>query len=260
MKKLLLFSILLNMGLLLNAQTTALNFETADCDGVNHHLFAELESGKVCILEFVMMGCQPCVTAGNGLKNIYAQFEASNPGKVHLYSMGFQNSISCTQMNNWKTANNFNHPVFKGDANQVNYYGGMGMPTVVVLGGLSGHKIYYQNQGYSSSENAPIAAAINLAISESPVVSGTGELQNDEHFTVFPNPFDNTLTIAIKEMSVTHITLSDIAGREIMRQDVPAGAGSSNVELLTESIQPGFYTVALYNGDQQTGLQKLVKD
>jgi len=257
--KILLLCTVFAFSLATNAQTTALDFEKVDCAGKNHHLFSELNSGYVCILEFVMMGCQPCIVAGNALKTIHSQFEASNPGKVRYYSLGFQNSISCIQMNNWKTANNFNHIVFAGDADQVNYYGGMGMPTIVVLGGLTGHKIYYQHQGYSSSQNTPITDAINLAISESNV-SGTHELLDKEHFNAFPNPFDNTLTVQVKDVQATHISLTDIAGKEILRQEVRLESGNMDVILTTESLQQGLYLVSLYNGDRHIGLQKLVKE
>lgn len=259
MKKILLICTAFTFSLALNAQTTALDFEKNDCAGTNHHLFAELDSGYVCILEFVMMGCQPCITAGNGLKTIHAQFEASNPGKVRFYSMGFQNTISCTQMNNWKTANNFNHTMFAGDKDQVIYYGGMGMPTVIILGGLTEHKIYYNNQGYTPSQNTAIINAINLAISESNP-SGTKELLGKEHFNAFPNPFDNTLTVQVKDAQATHISLSDIAGKEILREGVRLETGSTEVNLATESLQPGFYFVSLYDGDRIVGLQKLVKE
>lgn len=259
MNKIPLLCTAFTLSLSLSAQTTALDFQKADCAGSNHHLFAELNSGYVCILEFVMMDCQNCVTAGNALKTIHAQFESSHPGKVRYYSMGFQQSIKCAHMNNWKTTNNFDHIVFAGDAEQVIYYGGMGMPTIIVLGGLTGHKIYYQHQGYSSSQNTPITNAINLAISESNV-SGTNELLDKEHFNAFPNPFDNTLTLQVKDVRATHISLTDIAGKEILRQDVRLESGNMDIILATESLQPGFYLVSLYNGDRRVGLQKLVKE
>lgn len=259
MKKILLFCTALTFGLALNAQTTALDFEKADCTGANHHLFAELDSGHVCILEFIMIYCQPCIATGNALKTIHAQFEVSNPGKVRYYSMGFQNSLSCTQMENWRTINNFNHTMFAGDANQVNYYGGMGMPTVVILGGLTEHKIYYQYQGYSSSQNTPIIDAINLAISESNL-SGTNDLLDKEHFNAFPNPFNNTLAVQLKDVQATHISLTDLAGKEILRQEVRPESNTIDVKLATESLQRGLYLVSLYNGDRHIGLQKLVKE
>ncbi len=258
MKKILLFCTAFSFSLALSAQTVALDFEKTDCAGTNHHLFAELDSGYVCIIEFVMMNCQACVTAGNALKTICAQFDTSNPGKVRYYSMGFHNSISCTQMNAWKTTNNFNHAVFAGDAAQVNYYGGMGMPTIVILGGLTEHKIYYHNQGYNSSQNTPIINAINLAISESGS-SGTNDLLDKSHFNAFPNPFVNLLTIELKDVQTTHITLTNIAGKEVLRKNVRFESGDVDEQLVTEGLQPGFYLVSLYNGDRHIGFQKLVK-
>ena len=55
----------------LMAQTTALDFTLPDCDGVSHHLFDELDQGKVVILEFAMIpSCQPCISAGGVLQQI----------------------------------------------------------------------------------------------------------------------------------------------------------------------------------------------
>lgn len=255
MKKILLFCFLFPFYFAVNAQTTAADFQKVDCAGVNHHLFAELDSGYVVLMDFIMFDCSPCVTATNALKTIHAQFELSHPGKVRFYSMGFLNYMSCPQMNNWKTQNNYTHTMFSGETSQVAYYGGMGMPTTVILGGGTAHKVYYNHQGYSTAENTPIINAINLAISESGT-SGAGDPVADDAIRVFPNPFDASLTIALQTSRATHLVLSDLTGREIRRQDI---SGSAAFTLPADLLEPGFYVVSVWENNRLIGRRKLAK-
>lgn len=259
MKKIALLCIASTLYLFSGAQTTAADFQKPDCDGSNHHLFAELDSGYVCVLDFVMFDCAPCVTATNGLQTIHEQFKASHPGKVRFYSMGFLNFMSCNQMNSWKSINHYTHTMFSGESSQVEYYGGMGMPTIVILGGLAAHKVYYNHQGYSTSENAPIINAINLAISES-ITSGTHQLPGQEYFNAFPNPFGDALTITVQTAQATHLVLTDITGRQILRQAVPSGLTDATLTLPAGQLPAGLYFVSLMEGARQIGLRKVVKD
>ncbi len=259
MKKIALLCLASSLYLFSGAQTTAADFEKPDCAGTNHHLYTELDSGFVCLLDFVMFDCSPCVTATNALETIHAQFEASHPGKVRFYSMGFLNFMSCSQMNNWKTVNQYTHTVFSGESSQVEYYGGMGMPTIVILGGRTAHKVYYNHQGYTSSENAPLINAINLAISESST-SGANQLPGDEQFNAFPNPFDGALTVTVQTTQATHIVLTDLTGKEILRQDVPSGFSDATLTLPTGHLPAGLYFVSLMEGARQIGLRKVVKE
>ncbi|MCK6695645.1 MAG: T9SS type A sorting domain-containing protein [Thermoanaerobaculia bacterium] len=258
MKKILSFCIALVFCFSAGAQTTAANFIKTDCAGIHHNLFSELDSGYVVLLDFVMFDCSPCVTATNGLKTIHAQFEASHPGKVRFYSMGFLNYMSCPQMNNWKTEFGYTHTMFSGESSQVEYYGGMGMPTIVVLGGLSAHKVYYNHQGYSTAENTPIIHAINLAISESTTTGANQGLDNDR-FQVFPNPFDDALTIILGQVQATHVILSDGSGREILRQALSPAAGNATLTLPAGHPEAGLYFISLFDGTRRIGMRKLVK-
>ncbi len=259
MKKILLCCAALAFCLSSGAQTTAADFVKNDCAGRNHHLFAELDSGYVCVIDFIMFGCQPCVTGTDALKAIHAQFEASHPGKVRFYSMGFLSSMTCNQMDNWKNANKYTHTVFSGETEQVNYYGGMGMPTIVILGGLAEHKVYYNHQGYSTGENTPIINAINLAISESNT-SATSQLPGDKQFSVFPNPFDNAITVDLQSVQATHLILTDMAGLEVLRSPLSLEPGRTEITLPAGQLRPGIYFIGLLDGERRIGFQKLVKE
>nr|MDQ3101310.1 hypothetical protein [Bacteroidota bacterium] len=112
----------------LSAQTSGLDFTANDCDGMEHQLFSDLDAGYAVIIDLVMMGCQPCVTATNALINNVIP-NTTDPSMVKIYSIGYTNSITCSQMENWETTNGYDHPVFAGMSAQTAHYGGMGMPT-----------------------------------------------------------------------------------------------------------------------------------
>lgn len=254
-----LLCLALSACLSLDAQTIAADFQKQDCAGANHHLYTELDSGYVCLLDFVMFDCSPCVSATNALSTIHQQFEASHPGKVRFYSMGFLNFMSCNQMNNWMATNHYGHTAFAGDSYQVDYYGGMGMPTIVILGGLSAHKVYYNHQGHSPSENAAIINAINLAISESSL-TGTSTVSTGVDINSFPNPFDDVLTLSAPSVRSTHFVMTDLSGREILRMDWNFGQESTGPTLPLAHLPGGLYFISLFDENRQIGMCKVVKN
>ncbi|MEO8067074.1 MAG: hypothetical protein ABI599_05210 [Flavobacteriales bacterium] len=229
----------------LSAQTTALDFTANDCDGVSHTLFTELEAGNAVILELVMMGCQPCVTAGNSLKNNVLP-NVSDPNRVKFYSIGFTNSINCTQMNDWKTTNGFTHTVFAGMSAQTTYYGGMGMPTLAIVGGPD-HDVFYSEQGHSDSDNPAILAAIEAALA-----AGVGIQEvAGEAVSIHPNPVVDVL--AFDKAGWSSARVMDLQGREVM--NVVLTEGKLDVSLL----QPGMFVLHLSNASGQLGTARFEK-
>ncbi|MBK8339817.1 MAG: T9SS type A sorting domain-containing protein [Flavobacteriales bacterium] len=230
----------------LQAQTTALDFTADDCAGTNHNLFTELDAGDVVILELVMMGCQPCVTAGNSLKNAVLP-NVSDPDRVKLYSIGFTNSINCTQMNDWKNTNGFTHTVFAGMSAQTTHYGGMGMPTIAVVGGGSAHTVYFSQQGHNASDNPTILAAIEDALSASVNVSEEAM----DNVGVSPNPVIDML--AIEGAHWNRACVLDIQGREQLA--VPLNGGKLDVS----SLATGAYVLHLSDASGAMGTARFEK-
>ncbi|MBX7204412.1 MAG: T9SS type A sorting domain-containing protein [Bacteroidia bacterium] len=231
------------------AQTTVQNFTKNDCNGNPHDLFAELNSGKVIILEYVMMNCAPCVTAGNGLKSIKADYAVSHPGKVELYAIGYDNSYTCADMNNWKNSNNLSsHTVFTEGDSDVNYYGGMGMPTIVIAGGW-GHQLFYKKLGYAPSDNTPIRNALNTAL----LAASASPIAPFANVHVFPNPASEKIYISLP-VAASEISISDVSGKTVLTQFVPE-AGEHLLWL--NGMQQGLYFICIRN---QSGVlnQKLV--
>jgi hypothetical protein len=107
--------------------------------------------------------CQPCITAGKGLTSLVEPFKTSHPGKVKILQIAYSNSYTCEGMQSWKSANGFTHQILTLGNNEVEYYGGMGMPTIVVVGPKDRY-VHYKKQGYSVSHNANITNAINNSL------------------------------------------------------------------------------------------------
>lgn len=219
----------------LNAQTTGLNFTADDCAGTAHDLFTELDAGNAVIIDLVMMGCQPCVTASNGIiDNVIPN--TSDPTRVKFYSIGYTNSVSCTQITDWQETNGFTHPVFAGMSAQTTYYGGMGMPTVIVLGGGSAHTVHYAEQGYSSSENATLIEALNAALAGS---IGLPEPQTPT-VVLSPNPAHDVLTITGGVWE--RMRVLDIQGKEVANARVQNGRAD------VSALEAGAYVAVLSGG------------
>jgi hypothetical protein len=236
----------------LNAQTTAVDFTAGDCNtGASHNLFSELNQGNVVVLEFAMMNCVPCVTAGKGIEDIVAEFAST--GKVKFYTFGFDNSIDCADMLDWLSDNSMEHLVFAGDETQLDYYGGMGMPTVVVTGNAS-HKVYYQHLGYSPSQNHHITTAIEEALADG--TTGIGSAGAEE-FAFSPNPFGNFLDVQVpKSSAINEVVLANITGKTVLSQNMNR---QSSIRLLTEQLSPGIYFLNLKASGQIIRTMKVVK-
>ena len=228
-----------------NAQTTALDFTANDCDGVPHTLFSELDAGDAVILELVMMGCQPCVDAGHSIvDNVLPN--VTDPARVRYYSIGYTNSISCAQMNNWRNTNGFTHTVFAGMSAQTTHYGGMGMPTVVVVGGGSTHGVFYNELGHDDADNPAIIAAVNDALL---AANAIGE-QGIPSVTLGPNPVTTTLQL---NGTYRTVVVMDMKGRVVLSTN--AAAGTMDVA----GLPAGTYQVKLTTVDGARAAGRFVK-
>ncbi|HRP88412.1 MAG TPA: hypothetical protein PKX92_00090 [Edaphocola sp.] len=134
--------------------------------GKHIKLWNLLDSGYVIIHEYFMVDCRPCITAGKGLEKIVTSLKEKYPGKVYYFQTAYDNKTTAKQALKWVKENNFNpDAVFVKGANEVAFYGGMGMPTIVVLGDGKRHKGFYKKQGYTPLENGRIISAVRWAVS-----------------------------------------------------------------------------------------------
>jgi hypothetical protein len=254
MDKIRLLFILLSVLTLNDAfsQPIAMDFSTNDCMGTNHHLFGEMDAGKVVILDFVMLNCAPCIVATNALSEIVSGYEASHPGRVRIYSFGFLNSYTCEQMTAWQNSNKYEHSVFSGGEEQVAYYGGMGMPTIVVIG-TNEHNVFFKTVGYSATLDDKIRTAIDSALQYSP--TGTGDMPADEsRFRAYPTFFSDRITFEAPSHGT--IELTDVLGRitgvyQVQNADVAC--------INTENFLPGLYFIRWSDDHGQEYVVKMFK-
>jgi hypothetical protein len=235
------------------SQTTAVDYTGNDCSGIPHHFFSELDSGHVLVIDYIMLSCSPCIIGTNALKTLTAQFEQSHPGRVRLYSFGYLDAYTCQQLSIWRSTNNYTHKVFSGGNSQVNYYGGMGMPTIVVLSGNS-YSVEYRKLGYSSNDDAAIVAAINKALHYNPL--GLGDEGSLEQIQIAQE--GGTLSVTNSE-PLRGLVLTDLSGRQVLNID---GEGQTNAQLDVSGLPSGIYLLRLrlINGSEKVSRVFIAKD
>lgn len=229
----------------LSAQTTALDFTANDCDGVSHTLFSELDAGNCVVIDLVMMGCPSCGPATQAIHDNVLP-NVSDPSRVKFYSIGYTNSITCTQITAWRDALPLSHPVFAGMSAQTTYYGGMGMPTIIVLGGGTTHHVYYNHLGYSASQETPMIDAINSALADANGIEENGA----RRITLGPNPVTSTLNLNGAFISVK---VTDMQGGVVMNTGVVGSA------LEVSTLPAGTYNIELTAADKSRSIGRFVK-
>jgi hypothetical protein len=239
---LLLLPVLVVLSFNTTGQTTAMDFTRDECGGDSHQLFTEMDAGKVVILEFVMLNCAPCIIGTNALQGITAEYEISHPGRVRIYSFGFLNSYTCEQMLAWKNDNSYTHPVFNEGEDQVAYYGGMGMPTIVVIG-TNEHNVFFKSIGYTPAVDDKIREAIDSALLYDP--TGVSEISSSD-FKIYPTLVSDQLYIetgdALRDASVI---LYDSFGRLATSAILP-GIGRFGIPV--SGLASGIYFARIQQG------------
>lgn len=214
-----IFSLLFGASVSFAQPTTAYDFTMNDCSGNMHHLFDELDSGNVVIMELFMLSCSPCVDAGNELVPMFENLKATCSNKIIFYHMGYTNSYTCSQITNWVNTNSYTSIPIDSGAVQTAYYGGMGMPTVAVVAG-STHKVLHTTVGYTAGDTAVIADSIRAFFGCSTV--NVPEHLNSLSVSVYPNPSNGQFVIASPAFSVinsakqSHTEIYNVFGEKII--------------------------------------------
>lgn len=219
-------------------QTTAMDFQRNDCYGDPHHLFSTLDSNNVVILEYAM-DCSSCINAAHKIETMKANLDAMYPGKIRFYQFAYTNSYSCNTMIDFVQDNNINAVPFDSGAAQVAYYGGFGMPTVVVVAGAT-HEVLFTAIGFSTSDTTQMSAEIQdffntLSVGDLPA--------SVTSFTTYPNPAVDAVTsqLTLVEYATVDLQLFDIAGKKVA--DVYHG---TTVGLLANTIDLTGYAPGMY--------------
>jgi hypothetical protein len=249
MKKL-IYTLLLSAGCIaVQAQSTAMDFSGLDCNGNQQHLFADLDADNAVILEFFMTNCSPCVTAGTALEAMKTDLLAQYPGRVKSYAFGFNNAYTCPTVANWVNTNGFSSiPMDSGSA-QVAYYGGFGMPTIVILGG-SAHSILGSPYiGFTMSDTTTMAADLRDFLSGATAITPQTMITDVQ---VHPQPANASLQMRLQlaQAGELQLTVVDLNGREVQAVftgDVAAGLFEQTVD--TRALAAGLYLLRIQQGD-----------
>lgn len=241
-----LSSCLLLLGVTAHAQTTATDFNINDCSGASHHLFAELDGGKIIVAVFVMP-CSGCIIPSNDVQTVVQTYAASYPGRVEMYLIDDDGLTTCTEMNTWRNANGLHiMPTFSDTSVVQTQYGTPGMPKIVVLGGTTHHVYGIQN---NIVDMELLKSQINEALG---IPSGIAAVKNTVlKLNVFPNPATNgtaTLTLSAKERAEFDIRIFDKAGRLVRTMSATAAKGDNKFALDLAGLSAGIYTVKVTDG------------
>lgn len=221
------------LALHMQAQTIAENWTQTDCAGQPHDLFETLDTGTVVVMEIVMLeGCMPCINAAHLMEPVIEYYNATYNNRVHWYTMGYDDSYPCEDLAAWKTENAISCTAqFVEGADIAGYYGGMGMPTIVVAGRTS-HTVYFNQFGFVPADTVELSDAIAyaLGIAEPEVAihqSAAVDVQ------VYPNPATDVLYVTGNWSSDATVIISDMTGsgkivtcfdtQAISLQALPAG-------------------------------------
>ena len=225
-----------------NAQVTAMDFQRMDCNGNMQHLYADLDAGNAVILEFFMQNCTPCINAGNKLEMMKSDLLTEFPGKVKSYAIGYTNSYSCASNLNWVTSNGFTSIPMDSGATQVAYYGGFGMPTIVILGGTDHRVLGSAYIGFTTSDTTQMASDIRAFLS-TPTGTDPG-LEATGGISLYPNPTrgDISLSLNAAEPGSLSMEVMDLAGRKVMYTEPEMiAAGPSTRQLKIAQLPAGTY-------------------
>lgn len=237
----------------ISAQTTAMNFSGVDCNGNNVDLFQDLDAGKAVVLFYFMPNCGACPPVAQKVQTMANNINASHPGLVKGYAYPFNNSSTCATAQSWVSANNL--PLYApmdSGAVQVAYYGGFGMPTVVVLGG-NNRDVLFVTQNFTTSDTITIRDLILGLVANTEKIN-----KNEINFEVFPNPsldkFNLNLTIANK--SEFYYEILDLSGKLISSSEKEVVLqGKFTKEINSASFQSGSYFLKVYV-DNKSSVQK----
>ncbi len=142
---------------------TATDFNVLDCDGNSHHLYGELDAGKIIVIAWIMP-CTSCINDPLNAHTIVQTYAASHPGRVVMYIADDYANSPCSTITGWSNFYGMtNSTKFSDPAITMSDYGVDGMPKIVVLGG-SDHKVYYNE----NSSSVGVDTAIDQALADNP--------------------------------------------------------------------------------------------
>jgi Secretion system C-terminal sorting domain len=216
MKKITYLFIVLMFAAMISKAQTPLQISGNDCDGNPHDLYAELDAGKAVVVFFFMDNCGACPPPAQKVQTMMNNITVDYPGMITGYAMPFNNSTTCAATSSWCAAYGHQFAPYDSGAFQVAYYGGFGMPTVVLLGGTGANKrVMFSTLSFLTSDTTIMRDSILALFNSS---SGTADLPSSvSAFSIYPNPATENVSVNVnlKEPSVIFIDVADISGKQV---------------------------------------------
>jgi len=230
------------------AQTVAQDFTMTSCAGPSYNLFSHLDQEEVVIIEFFMLNCGSCITAGNKINSLYNTLNQQYPGRVQFLQMGYTNSYTCNDLTTWGASHGYNSVMFDSGAAQVAYYGGFGMPTIAVLAG-SQHQVLFKRVGFLSNDTTLMGTAARGFLN---TTTGLNTIDPNLKLNVYPNPVQAELNIEISsDLNDVSFSVIDIAGKK-MQIDSPIKINEGHFRLNTSGLQNGLYILQMVSQEGKT--------
>lgn len=242
------------------AQTTAKQIKGYACNGNPVDLYSDLDEGKAVILFYYMPSCGSCPPPAQKIQKMANSINSMYPGKVKGYVFPFQNSTTCTYSATWVSSNGLStiYTAMDSGAADVAYYGGFGMPTVVLVGGKD-HKVLFSTLDFSTSDTTIMRNKILNLFSGS---SGISEIENPvSNISVFPNPAKDKVQVEmnISQSSNVKIEVLNILGEAIFTiNEGKVTPGMLKEEINTENFNNGVYFIRVNSDASTSGYRFIV--
>jgi hypothetical protein len=230
------------------SQNNATDFTALDCDGVSHHLFSELDSGKVIVIAWVMP-CGPCGSIALDAYTASLGYANTNPGRLDFYLVDDFANTNCQSLFSW--ADNLgmgNCTRFSDPSIDMSDYGQIGMPKIAVVGG-AGHYVYFNK----NSSTQDISSAIDLALIGAPVTTNIKENEKLLSFNCYPNPVIGELNIHynLNNAERLKIELFNLLGEKVFSQVFFSKNLNGIYSINIKDLPNGSYLVKLADGNIQ---------
>ncbi|HNQ12926.1 MAG TPA: T9SS type A sorting domain-containing protein [Bacteroidia bacterium] len=238
----LLILLLLSVFTRAEAQT-ATDFTVNDCDNNTHHLFDELDAGKVVVIAWTMP-CGSCIGPILSAYNIAQTFAASNPGKILFYLTDDYGNSSCSIIESWAAQYNIgpNISSFSTSAINMNHYGGPGMPKVVVIAGGNHQVVFNEN-------NTLNTANFQSAMTQALLLSDVKEPSLSDLISVYPVPTRDEVRLRYIGDQDLNVNVISNDGRLVKNLIIIASENGQEIALPT--LDAGIYFLQMKSGRNQ---------
>lgn len=238
------------------AQTTATDFTVNDCSGNAHHLFAELDAGKVVVFAFVMP-CATCISPTLTAYNSAMSFASSHPGRVVFYIADDYANTSCSSLNQWANQYGMSNSVrFSNSEVDMLDYGGASMPKIVVVGGTA-------HQVYTIQDNLVDGNAVTQAINQALLATGMEATEGTfAEMSVSPNPVNESLQLSVNLLhpAAIEVEIFSVTGRSTgIRFQTPTVSGIWNKNISISTLVPGMYWLSVRTGNSSITKKMIVQ-